>query len=160
MLGSHGLAGNSSVPTIDGLSHAAAVAGPGTDACVVVTGFRPGSRGPPPGFAGWLPQQPAQPAQHSWEAPPSANGSLSQHTVQGNGSHTSAPASPSADGDPESTHAARGRRRRGKAGVQQLAPVSQMPLAPQCSIASLHDPDTLAGRLQQAKEKFYASLKS
>ena len=157
VLASPGLVSDPPVPNSNGPAHAAGVPGPGTDAHIVVTGFRPGSRGPPPGFGGWLPQQPAQ---QSWEAPHSANGSLTRHTAQGNGLHASAPTSPSADGDPESSHAARGRRRRGKASVQQLAPAPQLSLAPQSTIASLHDTDTLAGRLQQAKEKFYASLNS
>ena len=122
----------------------------------VVTGFRPGSRGPPPGFAGWVPQQPQQ---QSWGAPLPADGSPSPVSAHDNGSQPSAPASLNGDADSESSPAARGRRRRGKAGLQQPAPAAQLPIAPQYAIASLHDTDTLAGRLQQAREKFY-SLRS
>ena len=131
-------------------------AAPATNGHGVVTGFRPGSRGPPPGFAGWVPQQPPQ---QSWAAPLPANGSVSPTGVQGGGSQPGAPTSQNGDADPEPSPAARGRRRRGKAGQQQPAPAAQPLLAPQFAIASLHDTDTLAGRLQQAREKFY-SLRS
>ncbi len=140
------------------LAHEASATGaaPAANGHGVVTGFRPGSRGPPPGFAGWVPQQPPQ---QSWEGPLPANGPLPPTGMHGSGPQNSAPTSQNGDVDPEPSPAARGRRRRGKAGQQQPAPPTQLPLAPQYAIASLHDTDTLAGRLQQAREKFY-SLRS
>ena len=152
-----GHAGLAPAPTSTPVHETSAVgAAPAVNGHGVVTGFRPGSRGPPPGFTDWVPQQPPQ---QSWGAPLPANGSLSPTGAHGSGSQASAPASQNGDADHEPSPAARGRRRRGKAGQQQPAPASQLPLAPQYAIASLHDTDTLAGRLQQAREKFY-SLRS
>ena len=129
----------------------------------LTSGFRPGSRGPPPGFAGYLPQQPTQQAPPLHSAPPQLNGGAAgggqaahngfapghpPHMNGGNAPDAAAAPAPANEASP----GAKGRRRKGKA-----APPVVPAAAPQFpGSATLHDPDTLAGRLQQAKERFYS----
>lgn len=136
----------------------------------LTSGFRPGSRGPPPGFAGY------QPAQHAQQALPHLNGGAVPGThpqptaggdpppsptrfaathppVMGGGGHAAEGRAAAAAVAANETSLAKGRRRKGKAAPPVAAPAaaSQFPGG-----ATLHDPDIQAGRLQQARERFYS----
>lgn len=138
----------------------------------LTSGFRPGSRGPPPGFTGYLPQQMAQQAgpqgvpqtQALHSAVPHLNGggavnggSAPQNGFSGSSTPrmngvAAAEATAAAVPAHEMSPGAKGRRRKGKAAAPVVSAVaSQFPAS-----ASLHDSETLAGRLQQAKERFYS----